>query len=163
MCDFSKMNKFELRASDLLTKWLVMPNLYMSNPLDMRINNINDKLQVQLIRDIESRKRLLEKRAFAHAQAMFPIENLVLEPPQYGLGVIPKLISIDNTNHEATRIIEKCNIAILKLSVIQKLLCPDNTTVVLELLKNNNYYSTKLTDLKEMLGSKVSVEEILYS
>ena len=150
--------------SKLLTRWFVMPNLYATNPTDMQTNNINNKLQAQLNRDIELRKRLLEKRAFAHAQAMFPVEDLTLEPPDYGLGVIPKLTAVDNTNNEALRIIEECNLGVIKLSIIERLLNNENTHLVLELLNDNQYHITTIEDIKEMFGVKeITVEEILYS
>lgn len=150
--------------SKLLTRWFVMPILYTTNPADMQTNNINNKLQAQLNRDIEQRKRLLEKRAFAHAQIMFPIEKLTLEPPDYGLGVIPKLTAVDNTNNEALRIIEACNVGVIKLSVIQRLLKDTNTHVVLGFLNDNQYHTLSVDNIKEMLGAKqATVEEILCS
>jgi len=150
--------------SKLLTRWFVMPNLYTVNRSSMQANNINNKLQAQLNRDIEQRKRLLEKRAFAHAQTMFPVEHLTLEPPDYGLGVIPKLTSIDNTNNEALRIIETCNIGVIKLSVIQRLLNSDNAHLVLGLLNGNQYHILNVEEIKKMFGvEKTTVEEILYS
>jgi len=149
--------------SKLLTRWLVIPNLYI-NPIVMQTNNINNKLQAQLYRDIEQRKRLLEKRAFAHAQTMFPVDDLTLEPPDYGLGVIPKLTAVDNTNNEALRIIDQCNHGIIKLSIIQRLLNDENTRVVLGLLNDNQYHTLPAKKIMDMLGAKqVSVEEILYS
>lgn len=149
--------------SNLLTRWFVMPKLYKLNAVNMQTNDVNNKLQAQISRDITLRKRLLEKRAFAHAQTMFPIEELTLEPPDYGLGVIPKLTSVDNTNHEAHLIIEKCNYGVIKLSVMQHLLNNENTSKVLSLLNNNQYHSISVDDIKHMLGSVASVEEILYS
>jgi len=149
--------------SNLLTRWFVMPNLHSSNPPNMPTDDISNKLYAQISRDIQLRKRLLEKRAFAHAQAMFPIEELTLEQPDYGLGVIPKLISVENTNHEAHRIIEECNYGIIKLSVIQRLLNNNNTHKVLSLLNDNQYYMIPIEDIKQMLDSIASVEEILCS
>ncbi len=149
--------------SNLLTRWFVMPNLNKTIQTDMQTNNINNKLQTQLSRDIEQRKRLLEKRAFANAQAIFPVEKLTLEPPDYGLGVIPKLTAVDNTNHEAQRIIEECNCGIIKLSVIQRLLNNQNTNTVLGLLNDNKYHTLSIQKIKNMLGSKATIEEILYS
>lgn len=141
-----------------------MPNLYILNRSGMQANNIKNKLQAQLSRDIEQRKRLLEKRAFAHAQTMFPVEDLTLEPPDYGLGVIPKLTAVDNANNEALRIIEDCNIGVIKLSIIQRLLSNENAHLVLELLKDNQYHIFTIEKIKETFGVKeVTVEEILYS
>lgn len=150
--------------SKLLTRCFVMPILNTTNPSDMQTNNINNKLQAQLSRDIEQRKRLLEKRAFAHAQTIFPIEELNLEPPDYGLGVIPKLTAVDNANNEALRIIDKCNAGVIKLSVMQRLLKDTNTHIVLKFLNDNQYHMLSLDTIKEKLGAKqATVEEILYS
>jgi len=157
------MNKFEFKLPKLLTKWLVKPILYR-NTIVMQKNDINNRLQAQLYRDIEQRKRLLKKRAFAHAQTILPVDNLTLEPPDYGLGVIPKLTAIDNTNNEALRIIDECNHAIIKLSVIQSLLNDENTQMILGLLNDNQYYTLSVEKIKGMLGAKqISIEEILYS
>ena len=158
------INKTEFKISKLLTQWLVMPNLYVENKEHMQTNNMNKKLQAQLNCNIEQRKRLLEKRAFAHAQTMFPIDDLTLEPPDYGLGVIPKLTAVNNTNEEAQRIIESCNVDIVKLSVIQRLMNNENTQTVLELLNNNQYHTLTIEKIKEIFGAKeITLEEILYS
>lgn len=150
--------------SKLLTKPSFIPNFNESNPTSMEINDIDNKLKTQLYRDIEQRKRLLEKRAFAHAQTMFMVDDLVLEPPDYGLGVIPKLTAVDNTNYEAHRIIEECNIGIIKLSIIQRLLNTQNTYLVLGLLNDNQYHVLPLEKIKEIFGAtEVTVEEILCS
>lgn len=127
----------------------------------MPTNNINNKLQAQLNRDIELRKRLLEKRAFAHAQTMFPIKDLTLDPPDYGLGVIPKLTAVDNTNHEALRIIEDCHNGIVKLFIIQHLLNNNNTDIVLTLLTDNKYYTMTIEKIKETLGAEIIATKIL--
>ena len=157
------MNKIEFNMSNLLTKWFVMPNLYGLDPPTMARDDIDNKLLSQISRNITLKKRLLEKRAFAHAQTIFPIEDLTLEPPDYGLGVIPKLTAVDNTNHEALRIIEECNYGIIKLSVIQRLLSVKNANTVLGLLNDNKYHKMAIEKIKTMLGSKATTEEILYS
>lgn len=129
----------------------------------MQIIDLKNKLKKQVSRDIEFKKRLLEKRAFAHAQAIFPVDALTLEPPDYGIGVIPKLIAINNNNQEATHIIDKCNDGIVKLSIMQGLLTTENVHKVLSCLVEGKYYTMSIEEVKVFMGSSASIEEILFN
>jgi len=113
----------------------------------MQSTNLKKKLKDQVSRDIEFKKRLLEKRAFAHAQTIFPVNELTLKPPDYGIGIIPKLTAINNTNEEAIHIIDNCNNGIMKLSIMQRLLTPDNAHRVLGCLAEGRYYTMGIEEV----------------
>jgi len=154
------MNKSRLKLSNLLTRLFLFPILgSISNPIDM--HKIKSKLKDQISRDIQFKKRLLEKRAFAHAQAIFPVGKLTLEPPDYGVGVIPKLTAVDNTNFEAIRIIDECNDGIIKLSIMLSLLTPNNALDVLKCLTEGRYYTMSVEEVKHFMGSTAPIEDIL--
>lgn len=127
----------------------------------MSSTKLSNKLKEQVSRDIQFKKRLLEKRAFAHAQAIFPLDKLTLEPPDYGIGVIPKLIAVHNTNSEALRVIDECNTSTLKLSIILRLLTPNNALNALKCLAESKYYSMSIEEVKNFMGSTVDTEDIL--
>lgn len=129
----------------------------------MQSTNLKNKLKEQVSRDIQFKKRLLEKRAFAHAQTIFPIDELTLEPPDYGIGIIPKLTAINNTNEEAIYIIDNCNDGIMKLSIMQRLLTPDNAHKVLGCLARGKYYTMSIEEVRVFMGTSTSIEEILFN
>ncbi len=148
---------------NLLTRWFTLSILNKPNSTDMQVTNLKNKLKEQVSRDIQFKKRLLEKRAFAHAQAIFPVDKLTLEPPDYGIGIIPKLTAVDNTNQEAIHIIDECNDGIMKLSIIQGLLTPGNVHKVLRCLAEGKYYTMSIEEVKVFMGSSASIEEILFN
>lgn len=125
------------------------------------MHKINNKLKDQVSRDIQLKKQFLEKRAFAHAQAMYPMDKLTLEPPDYGIGVIPKLTAVDNTNNEALRIIDECNAGIIKLSIMLRLLTPRNAFDVFKCIAEGKYYTMGVEDVKRFMGSNAPIEDIL--
>jgi len=119
--------------------------------------NTERKLKRQLIRNINAKVRTLDKRIFAHAQTMYPIDDLALFPPDYGLGIIPRLTSIVNNNEEAQNIINESLGIRRKLSLIKKLLSKGNLLEVLKCLSNNQYLIMSEQEIEEFLSFKIEV------
>lgn len=109
------------------------------------------RLQEQLASEIEFKIRLLERRASVHAQTMYPIKDLELKSPDYGLGVIPKLIAISNSNQESERVIEECNINKKKLLLIKRLVNVSEPWKILKCLSGNMYARMTITELERFL------------
>jgi len=110
------------------------------------------KLQTQLASEIEFKIKLLEKRAAIHAQTMYPIKNLELKSPDYGLGIIPKLMAITNSNDESERVIEECHRNKKKLLFIKKNLNAGDLNKILKCLSANEYARMMMAELEVFLG-----------
>jgi len=114
------------------------------------------RLRKQLEAEIEFKIQLLEKRAAVHAQTMYPIKDLELKSPDYGLGIIPKLIAISNSNEESERVIEECLSNKKKLLFIKKYLYVSDPQYVAKCLANNKYARMTITQIGNLLANKTT-------
>jgi len=118
------------------------------------------RLRERLALEIEFKIKLLERRAVIHAQTIYPIKNLELKSPDYGLGIIPKLIAINNNNEESERVIEECNKNKKKLLLIKKYLNFIPAQHIVKCLTDNEYARMTTTKIKNLLEDKEEVGNI---
>jgi len=112
------------------------------------------RLRKQLASEIEFKIRLLERRAAIHAQTIYPIKALQLKSPDYGLGVIPKLIAVSNSNQESESVIEECNDNKKKLLLIKKYLHVVKSQRIVACLANNKYARMTIDEVEYFLECK---------
>jgi len=112
---------------------------------------IKRRLRVQLASEIEFKIRLLERRAAIHAQTIYPIKDLELKSPDYGLGIIPKLIVISNSNEESEKAIDECNRNKKKLLLIRSFLNIVELQGIVKCLANNEYARMTMDEIKCLL------------
>ena len=112
------------------------------------------KLRAQLASDIEFKIRLLERRAVIHSQTIYQIKDLELKSPDYGLGIIPKLIAINNNNEELESVIEECNKNKKKLLLIKKYLNTSPAQHIVKCLADNEYARMAITGIENLLEIK---------
>lgn len=121
-------------------------------------NDIQNKLEQQLNKNIDENIRSLEKRIFAQAQTIHLIEDLTLYPPDYGLGVVPKLTSILNNNEEAEKVIRECLKAKKKLLLIKKLIGVGDVMSILKCLTNNRYIKMSEEKIEEFICPQIATQ-----
>jgi len=110
------------------------------------------RLRQQLISEIEFKIKLLEKRATVHAQTMYPIKDLELKSPDYGLGIIPKLIAVINSNEESERVIEECQRNKKKLLFIKKQVAISEPDKIVKCLSANEYARMTMAEIEAFWG-----------
>ena len=110
------------------------------------------RLREQLASEIEFKIRLLERRAAIHAQTIYPIKDLELKSPDYGLGIIPKLIAVTNSNEESEKVIDECNRNKKTLLLIRKYLYVCEPHYIVKCLANNEYARMTIGEMENLLG-----------
>jgi len=121
-------------------------------------NDIQRKLEQQLMKNIDNNIRSLEKRIFAQAQTIHFLEDLSLDPPDYGVGAMPKLTSILNNNEEAEKVISECLKAKKKLLLLKKLIGIGDIMNVLKCLTNNQYVRMSEKRIEEFVCNEMTAQ-----
>ncbi len=101
---------------------------------------------------IRQKIKFRELRISINAMSYFPLEKLSLHAPEYGLGTIPSLECIANSNRQITLTIDDCQESIKKLLYLADYLedggCNDSVRFF---LKDNTLDLLSFNKFKKML------------
>ncbi len=112
------------------------------------MENISGQLLLQQIAiKIHSR----ELRMSINAKTILPLESVSLLPPDFGLGVIPKLAVITDVNEKAMKAINDCSHSIYKLNLIGDFIGFIPNSAIKDLLKDDLFDKLSLHYLEDML------------